>query len=201
MPRPSLKEERTEQVLQAFQKCVARYGLDGSSLERIAEESGLQRSLVRHFVGNRTDLVHSLAARVIEQSDLQWQLLIEQLPETNAVDTLLQCLFFYKDEQPETMLIVSSLISAAVRDDVLKKAMQKWFQQFVGDIEKILQRDFSTASKEDIHNTAFGIVSLYLNLDSLTPLDLDDHYRPPAHKAATKLVSTLKETESDTLLF
>ena len=38
MPRPSVKAERTEEILDAFERCVARYGVEGSTLERIAEQ-------------------------------------------------------------------------------------------------------------------------------------------------------------------
>ena len=41
MGRPNLTEVRTSEILDAFERCVARFGLEGSSLERVAEEAGI----------------------------------------------------------------------------------------------------------------------------------------------------------------
>ena len=193
MARPSKKAERTEQVLQAFQRCVARYGLEGSSLERIAEESGLQRSLVRHFVGNRSDLIQRLAARVVEQSDQQWQELMASLPENEATSALLEILFDYQGSDPEMLMVIESLLFASARDPYLKELMQDWFLRFTDDVVSILQRDFPSASKADLQAVGFGVVSIYFNLDSMTPLGLIETYRLPARQAAEKLVSTLHD--------
>ena len=53
MGRPDLTEVRTAEILDAFERCVARFGLEGSSLERDAEEAGMKRSILRHYIGNR----------------------------------------------------------------------------------------------------------------------------------------------------
>ena len=44
---------RRQEYLDAFEKCVARYGIEGATLAKIAEIAGLARPLVRHNVGNR----------------------------------------------------------------------------------------------------------------------------------------------------
>ena len=43
MGRPSIKAERREQILDAYETCVARFGVGGASLEKIAETAGLAR--------------------------------------------------------------------------------------------------------------------------------------------------------------
>ncbi|CAM3805688.1 TetR/AcrR family transcriptional regulator [Parendozoicomonas haliclonae] len=192
MGRPSKKEERTEQVLQAFQRCVARYGLDGSTLERLAEESGLQRSLVRHFVGNRDDLVRLLAERVVSRSDAQWQELLQMLPKQQAVPVLISFLFDYDASDPELIQVVSSLCFASGQDAYLQEKMQAWTNRFIGDLATILKGDYPKASKKQRDAVAFGLASLYLNLDSLVSLALVSQYRASAKLAAESLVASLK---------
>ena len=65
MGRPSLAEQRKEEILDAFGRCVAKFGLEGSSLEKIAEEAGMRRSILRHYLGNRDEMVIALAKKVI----------------------------------------------------------------------------------------------------------------------------------------
>ncbi len=195
MPRPSKKEERTEQILQAFQRCVARYGLEGSSLERVAEESGLQRSLVRHFVGNRNELIKLLALRVIEESEKQWQEVIYYLPEKHTMTTLLDILFSNEENTPnELSMVVLSLIFASSQDDFLKTLMKGWMTRFINDMSEILQYSFPKSDSKQRETVAFGIVSIYLNLDSQGPIDLIESYRMPSRQAADILVASLHNT-------
>ncbi|CAM3747132.1 TetR/AcrR family transcriptional regulator [Parendozoicomonas haliclonae] len=192
MARPSKKKERTEQVMQAFQRCVARYGLEGTTLERIAEESGLQRSLVRHFVGNREDMVRQLAEWVQERSDQQWRELQAALPQHNRVQALLMYLFDYDYTDSELMMLVASLTFAAGRDEYLRQVMQVWVVQFSQELKDILHHDYPQASEQNLDAVAFGLTSLYLNLDSLQPLALVNQYRDATRDAAMLLVEILK---------
>lgn len=192
MPRPSKKAERTEEILQAFERCVARYGLEGSSLERIAAEAGLQRSLVRHFVGNRDDLVLMLTDRVIVQSDLQWQGFLEMLPPDAPIPALLQGLFHAESSDPAYVLVIESLIFAAGQNPEIQNRLQPWLERFNKDITELLQNQYPAAADADLAAVAFGIISLYFNLDSLAPLGMNQKYREPAIAAAKRLVATLE---------
>ncbi|MGH3225487.1 MAG: TetR/AcrR family transcriptional regulator, partial [Streptosporangiaceae bacterium] len=48
---------RREQILDAVTRCVAEYGLEGTTLERVAEASGFSRGHIRHYVGNREEML------------------------------------------------------------------------------------------------------------------------------------------------
>ncbi|MEV0585321.1 TetR family transcriptional regulator [Nonomuraea sp. NPDC050310] len=39
-----------------FTRCVARYGLDGATLQRVADEAGTARGHICHHAGNREEL-------------------------------------------------------------------------------------------------------------------------------------------------
>ena len=191
MARPSKKAERTEEILKAFRHCVAHYGLEASTLERVAEVSGLQRSLVRHYVGNRDDLVQQLAERVIEESNHQWQEFIKLLPEKNTTQYFIEYLFSEYDSDPDYVLVMASLIFAAGRNSPLQNLMRDWIQNYTNEYVGLLRGDYPDASDKQLEAVAFGLVSLYFNLDSLSPLNLGTDYRESAKEAALRLVSTL----------
>lgn len=191
MGRPSKKAERTEEIFQAFQRCVIRYGLEGSTLERIAEESGLQRSLVRHYVGNRADLVNQLADRAIQQSDQQWQELQNYLPEKDVTPVLLHMLFEYEGGNSEISLIFQALLFSASQDAELKQKLADWAEANITVIYDILRIDYPQAETEQLRAAAFGLISIYFNLDSMSPLGLISNYRQPAVQAARQLLNTL----------
>ncbi len=195
MGRPSKKAERLEQILQAFHRCVARFGLEGSTLERIAEESGLQRSLVRHFAGNREDLILQLAERVVERSSREWAEFLSHLPAQGTIDALLDSLFDDQYSDAEFVLVVESLIFAAGNNPALQQLMQAWMEQFSQEIESVLRKGFPDACSEDIASASFGLISLYFNLDSLAPLNMAERYRLPARRAAALLIQSLGQED------
>jgi AcrR family transcriptional regulator len=200
MGRPSKKEQRTEEILDAFYRCVARYGLEGSTLEFIATEASLKRSLVRHYVGNRESLVDQLVDRVLTYSSVHWEAFLENVPSVDEsqgsqevfIEYILEGLFSEQHSDAEYILVIESLIFSANHNPVLRKKMQQWLQRFTDDIGRILGEVFSDKTELDIKAVAFGVISIYFNLDSLSPLGMNHIYRKPAHNAARLLIHSLK---------
>ena len=93
MARPSLKEVRTLEILDAFVTCVTRYGLDGSTLERISEEAGVKRPILRHYLGNREEMVALLIEHVVERFNAQTEALFANLPAERRWPALMDQLF------------------------------------------------------------------------------------------------------------
>ena len=57
MARPSLANTRREEILDALERCLARRGLEGTTLESVAAEAGVARPVIRHYFGNRDVLL------------------------------------------------------------------------------------------------------------------------------------------------
>ena len=72
MARPSLKLERQKIILQAFTECIAAKGLNATTLDDIALKSQMRRSLLRHNVGNRTELINQVAEYVSTEFETIW---------------------------------------------------------------------------------------------------------------------------------
>ena len=76
MGRPSLTEVRTVEILDAFERCVARYGLEGSSLERIAEDGDF--SLISGAVsGRRLSVATQTAVAIAETGSVDHVALVD----------------------------------------------------------------------------------------------------------------------------
>lgn len=68
MARARVEAERLEAILEAFEACVVRQGIERTTLEDIARQAGQPRSLVRYFAGNRDDLVAMLVDRLLKRT-------------------------------------------------------------------------------------------------------------------------------------
>ena len=191
MPRPSMKQQRTEEILQAFARCVARYGLDGSTLERISEEAGMLRPLVRHFVGNREELEQQLAQRAIQLSRQSWQEFLQYMEGADGVEYLLQGLFTESGDDSEQLQVTEALVLASRSRPWLQQLMGRWLTDFEMDIRRLLSKEYPQQPDSAIKAVSFGLISLYLNLDSIVPLNQAENYRESAMEAATRLLTSL----------
>ncbi len=192
MPRPDLTEERTALILDAFARCVARQGLDATSLENVADEAGVKRSILRHYIGNRDDLVLALAERSLGKYRADVATMVASMPDNRPAHALLDYLFWDDGEDyAEDVQVVEAMIAAAARDDHLRTLVKAWFDDFIQAVADILCRHFPSADKSRCWSVAYGVVGIYYNHESLAQLNLPDTYRRAARAAAESLVETL----------
>ncbi len=191
MARPSIKEERRDQILSAFEACVVRFGLEGATLERIAEEADLARALIRHNVGNRDDLLNGLVERFLARSRAATDAMISGLPNRRQTIALIERLFDTDDFDEDLMLLAEALIAEAANDKQLAAKMRRWTAGFVAAIEQVVQDEFPRASKTDVAAVAAGITGIYFNVVSLWPLGEMPKLLKASKRAALLLVGSL----------
>lgn len=194
MPRPSLKAERTEQIFDAFFRCVARYGVDGASLEKVAEEAKLQRSMIRHFVGNRDALINGLAERLAIRFQSETASMVQMLPKQSPAETLVQWLFDpdYATD-PDIIFAFEALIAAAPRFPKVKKHLLDWYSDISDHYTHVVQIQYPDADYQDCQDVAFGIIGIYFNTDSMGPIANGTVYRSAGRRAALRLLKTLAQ--------
>lgn len=193
MGRPSLAGKRRTEILDAFERCVARRGLEASSLEAVAEEAGLRRSLLRHYVGNREELVRALARRVVSKYE---SALEHHLEVTDASDPVAQLLSFLFPDQPqstaEAVLVIESLIAAGSADEEVRDLMFGYVDSLVSKASKLLRSAFPAAAPRECWAVAYGVVSICFNQESLVTLQLPPRYLKAAKACAGTLIDSLE---------
>jgi len=192
VPRPSTKDQRRSQILDAFETCIARYGVEGASLERIAEEAGLARPLIRHNVGNRDELLQALVVRFLECSKNAMTQLLEALPSENRLTTLIDWLFDPALSDPRVVLVSEALIAAGANDPKLCRAMRKWIRDFLDDVAGVVASSYPDADEEAVQAVAAGIAAAYFNVESLTPIGPMTDLRDASRAAAIRLARSLE---------
>lgn len=192
MPRPSLKETRTEELLDAFMRCVARFGIDGSTLERISEEAGVGRPLLRHYLGNRDQMVTALLNHVMENFAQQTRDLIDMLPETNRISKLLEILFSGANHEADNAAVYQALVAASDRHQDMPKKLMGFVTEFEKAITKELVREYPSADIKKCGVVASGITALYFNHDAALPLNPTKSWRKKQMAAAMLLLESLR---------
>lgn len=192
MGRPSVKGERQEQILEAYESCVARFGVEGATLEKIAQEANLARPLIRHHVGNRQELLAALADRYVRKSNEIVTAMLASLPNSRACDQLLTWLFETPATDSKMVLVAEALIAASQSDPALAKKMRRHTRGFVNEFAKFFKSEFPRADSVQVQAVATGVVGIYFNVESLVPLGNMRDVREASHKAAHALVDSLR---------
>lgn len=192
MGRPSLVAQRTEEILDAFERCVARFGMEGSSLEVIAEEAGMKRSILRHYVGNREQLVHALAERVIDKYDRMLAEHTAQASHLPPVEQLMSYLFpATAVSTAESLLVLEALIAASATSTDIRTRMRDWIDRLVDWSADLLRRAYPAARRRQCWAVGYGVISICFNHESLTPLQPGPRYQRAAKAAALALIQSL----------
>lgn len=192
MARPSVKEERAAEILDAFERCVVKYGVEGAGLQRIADEAGLARPLLRHHVGNREDLLDALVERFTERSQKEADELAAWMPEHGRVEALIDILFDprYQTSRHDILLYQALMVAAQTRPK-LRRTLKRWYEETLEVIRLELDAQFPRAAKGAVEGVALGIVALYFNADAMSPLTSAKQIFTDSRQVALRLLGTL----------
>ena len=191
MPRPSLKEERRAEILDAYGRCIARHGVEGTTLEMTADEAGLARALIRHNVGNKDDILDAFLDRFLAASSAEADKLFESLPETERIDVMIEWLFDPRYADWQSVSISNALYTAATEHPQLSKRLLQWTAAFTAKIERELRNAYPERG-DRVDAVATGIVAIYFSFETLAPLGNATRLRTTSETAARLLVSTLE---------
>ncbi|MFG2941221.1 TetR/AcrR family transcriptional regulator [Streptomyces sp. NPDC048282] len=172
MGRRSLAAERRQQVMEAASRCLARHGMAGTTLEKIAEESGLSRSHIRHYVGNRDDLLLALVEWVQERDDRAFAAAVEQAPPESRLAVAMDLLFgpWFLSGDDEGALILE-LLRAGQSDETLREAVMSGYRLMLGAIDAGLAAEFPDSTPAHRRSTAYGLLCLAMGNAMISELD------------------------------
>ncbi|BEL02036.1 hypothetical protein Q0Z83_002270 [Actinoplanes sichuanensis] len=165
--------ERTEQIMQATARCLQKHGLAGTTLERVAEESGLSRSHVRHYVGNRDDLLRAFANWLYTGYEAEFTGKIAAAPDREKLPIAMDYLFssgFLPIGDDDT--VIRELITAGITDDSIRATLQERYLQAVQAVEQALAAEYPRASPGARRSVAYGLWCLALGNSTMAELQL-----------------------------
>jgi len=165
--------ERTEQIMQATGRCLQRHGLAGTTLERVSEESGLSRSHVRHYVGNRDDLLRAFAHWLYTGYEAEFIGKVAEAPAREKLPIVMDYLFssgFLPVSDDDT--VIRELITAGIADDSIRATMQAHYSHAVQAVEDAVAAEHPGASPSARRTTAYGLWCLAIGNSMMAELQL-----------------------------
>lgn len=160
MARPSKAAERTQQIADATVRTIAKYGYAGATLDRIAQETGLARGHVRHYVGNRQDLIKGAVKYYFEQTNDD-----SVFPE--HIRTAKQALNYLFGEEfvgtREENAVMLGFLEAARSDENIAQTLLRNYTGVERDFARFLTAEHPELSAETIKRIAFAIVAMAIH--------------------------------------
>ena len=191
MARPKIEDQRREEVLRAFEACVVRNGLPETTLEDMAAEAGLPRSLARYFVGNRDDMVELLIERMVARAESSLRLFQKQegdLDARKAVDFLFDKVF----ANDTSNAVVGELWYVARRDEHTRVTLRAVYARLAREFTAVLSADPRVrAPKKEVESVAFSLLALAYGDASLRVLGMKDVSTSRVRDQAYRLVAKL----------
>ncbi|MEL6407847.1 MAG: TetR family transcriptional regulator [Chloroflexota bacterium] len=196
MGRKSLKVERKAQILDAFERCIVQYGLEGTSLKQVADEADVKRSIIRHYIGNRDDLVDALIERIVrtyQKQLLELDASAEDMPAKYYLPQVLDYLFrVERTSRPQNKIIIDVLMVAQDRYPKAKGLLRELFKSITDSIAKDLIDAYPNANEKQCQQVAYSIWCLSMSNGSMMWLGMDIAYNQSARASAEALLKTLE---------
>lgn len=180
--------------MQALVRCVARFGIEGATLTVIADEAGFSRPLIRHHLGNRDAILHSLQDYVLKGFNDQTNELAAALPDVEPTVAAIDILFAdIGVADPDLVLAFAALTARSAGDADLRAACKASISRFEAVIAQAIKVEHPHLDQSIAEQAAQGIAALYFNKVSLSPLAMSETWRANAKTNALKILKELEE--------
>ncbi|MEB7505761.1 TetR/AcrR family transcriptional regulator [Arthrobacter koreensis] len=204
MGRPSVSAERRRQVLEAAIRSLAANGLAGTSLDRIAEEAGMARGHIRHFAGNRDDILTAAAVLFyfgeVPDLDTNGPVISNAasfLPEkAGTIAEALDYLFGDFAEPDAENTVALALVDAARTNPRIHAIVLRAYTGSQNELAALLAQACPEAAPAACRNVAYGILTIALGNVFMADIEVSSQRTAVARQSAELLVATLSETLS-----
>jgi AcrR family transcriptional regulator len=191
MGRRSLVAERREQILQAAASCIGQHGVEGATQERIAAAAGMSRPHIRHYVGNRDDLLHAVWAETIAPYVDRVRAIRSEGSAGQRVDALLDYLFGPEFAYGDDDAVISAFLMASTTDERLRAAVYESYALLDAEMAGALRAAQPTVAEEQAAALAHALSCLAIGGSVLSALPFPENRRRELRSTAATLVDAV----------
>lgn len=189
MGRKSLEKIRTQQLLDAFIACIPENGVDGTSLEKIAEKAGVTRSIIRHYIGNREVLIAELIDHIIQTSLVEFDQILND-PQKSMVERLNIALFAPRDNWQTDKIILNELVNAKEQSPAIQKRIAGLFETMIDRLTTTLHKEMPQRSREAAHELAYILFCISMSQDTMVWMGISPSTTRYGPSFANQLIQT-----------
>ena len=199
--RKSLAGERRAQIMDALYRCISKYGLQRSTIKKIAQEAGVQPGILHHYFKSRDEIIEKLVERIID--DLTASYLAELRgcddPETRF-DRAISYLFGHTASNDEFSGFFYDCWAEAKRNPRLCEKFTESFRRFREQVVQLLAETgkssgLSPAQEKELANM---IIAILEGLVLLWDMDRENISPPKMARMTKRLLGLYVEDKTKT---
>ncbi len=151
--------QRRAEVVDAFIRLVAAHGLESVTLDDVASEAGVKRAAVRHFVGNRPELI----AAAVEELTLRYRATVEEaVGEAPGIERLIDALFgrVWVHDLSDVSHAFDAVMQEAARHEPTRVLVRQAYEVLLDEIDHALERSRPAMNAAERRDVAYAIACL-----------------------------------------
>lgn len=189
MGRKSLADERINQILDAFEQCIVEHGLEKATLQRTAQQAGVNLGIIHHYIGKRDELLRLMVERLAKKATDELAHFVATTPVSMRLPYLLDD-FFNDSDSSTTSRIVSELFSASPHNPLIQKLLLEINQVYHHLLAQEISQAHPHLSAEQSQNLAYTVLSLAYGSGLLQELGFTKQQNQAALQAAKLIVDS-----------
>jgi len=158
--RPSVADERIEQILDAYTRCVARYGMEGTTLQLVADEAGMARGNMRHYVGNRDELRRLFGKRMVARYADRARSVTSGEPTGKQSEKLVRYFFSEDRTHNDDYAAIDAMFAASRYNEGLRNRLRAVYAGLESLVAAALVADHPGRSPAVYEDAAYQIITL-----------------------------------------
>jgi AcrR family transcriptional regulator len=192
MGRKDLTTERRDNILDAMERCIVKYGLQGTTLKNIASEAQINRGLLYHYIGNRDDIFQLMAERLIERYRTSFGYYAAKRPEKDPKEVIIDYYFgAWFDMAPQDDALILELLAESGRDPHIQSLLLNLYTGFENMIARELVGLYPGVKEQDLHSVSYSLMLLAFAHASIAWLGLPIAQKADVRSIATNLIQSL----------
>ncbi|WP_332603134.1 TetR/AcrR family transcriptional regulator [Arthrobacter sp. S2(2024)] len=193
MGRPSIAAERRLQIIRAASASIAEVGLPSTTLERIAAASGLSRSHIRHFLGNRDDIIEAVWAATITPYLEDTAAAIQNSDSDRALHSLVEYLFGPRLEANADDPVIEAILNGAAQDAQLQGKVYEAYGRLEGLLVQAIEATAPGVAEDVAERYAYSLLCMVMGGSSLSRLPFPASRREGARRVAFDMIDALRQ--------
>ncbi|KAA0960093.1 TetR/AcrR family transcriptional regulator [Microbacterium sp. ANT_H45B] len=172
MGRRDLSDERRPQIVAAAKRAITKYGVDGATQERIAEEAGMSRALIRHYLGNRDAVLDA----VWDETVGEYLVAVDETTSVTeppaeverAVGRFLESSFVYQEDDA----IILAFLHESRKNERIRARTHATYARVEDNVARLIRAASPTIADAEVATRAHALMALSMGalmLDLLNP--------------------------------
>ncbi len=200
MGRKKLVDQRQMDILDSFERCLLQYGLEECTLERVAQEAGKSRNIIRHYIGNRDDLIAAFVERILLRIKQVAADILADTPRQELVPNVLSFLFQerYANDPPDLgERMLGGMWRIREQSPLTQQALLNFYKEFEKILTDGLSRLYPKVSIGKCQEVAYSIICLAETNWVLGSVGVDNSHTHMVRRSAEYLLQSLENGPLD----